>query len=160
MGGKSSSSSRSDNINTTNNTYTSTSEDNRVVTGTGGSALIARDGSSVTMVNNVLDGGAIAGAIDLAKSGRELASKDFAAVVNEGHYQIEQAYKSADKDREFLKETMAEVAKSNQQIMKDVGSVYQSAREQELTKDTAGTKQILTIAGFAVVGLAALQAMK
>lgn len=154
MGGKSSSSSS----NSTTNNYTSNSEDNRVVTGQGGSALIAREGSSV--VNNVLDGGAVALAVNLAKSGRELANKEFGELLNSGQYLVEKAYKDNDANRAFLKETLTEITKSNQQTMKDVGSVYQSAREQELTKETAGTKQLLTVAGFAVVGLAALQALK
>jgi hypothetical protein len=97
---------------------------------------------------NVLDGGAVAGAIDLAKSGRDLASKDFAEVVNAGRYLLDKAYAEVDAGRGAIKETLS-----------SVGQMYQSARETELAKDAQPTKQILAVAGFTVVGLAALAAM-
>ncbi|KJV28650.1 hypothetical protein VI06_11550 [Aquitalea magnusonii] len=98
---------------------------------------------------NVLDGGAVAGAIDLAKSGRDLASKDFSEVVNAGKYLLDRAYAEVDAGRGAVKETLS-----------SVGQMYQTARETELSKDAQPTKQILAVAGFTVVGLAALAAMK
>ncbi|WP_293762597.1 hypothetical protein [uncultured Aquitalea sp.] len=144
MGGKSSSSSASSTTNNTSSSYSSTSQDNRI-SQQSGVAVSASTGTTV----NVLDGGAVAGAIDLAKSGRELANKEFSEVVNAGKYLLDKAYAETDATRASVKETLA-----------SVGTMYQTARETELSKDAQSTKQILTVAGFAVVGLAALQAMK
>lgn len=115
-----------------------------MVTGTGGAALTARDSSTIHMT--VLDGGAIAGAIDLAKSTRDLASKEFGQVLNSAQWFFENASKE---NAAAMKETLT-----------SVGDVYQKARETELSKDVQGSKQLLQVVGFIVVGMVALAAFK
>lgn len=127
-----------------NTTYTTNNTDKRI---TAQGPAISADHSTVTM--QVLDGGAVAGAIDLAKAGRQQDSEDFASIIGAGKYLLDKAYSEVDASRLAMKETLS-----------SVGQVYQQAREQELTKDSANTKSILTVAGFAVVGLVALQAAK
>ncbi|MCW3478959.1 hypothetical protein OL229_05190 [Neisseriaceae bacterium JH1-16] len=144
MGGKSSS--RSDNSTTTNNTYQTSNADNRMTIGNGGLG-VSGTGNSTTM--NILDGGAVAGAIDLAKSGRQLASQDFGEVLNAGKYLIDQAYKNASDSRDAARETI-----------KDVGQVYQQSRETELSKDTQSAKQLMTVGGMILVGVIAAKSLK
>lgn len=112
------------------------------MTGEGGVAAVAREGSTV----NVLDGGAIAGAIDLAKTGRELANKEFGEVLNASKWLFEKA--------------TAETTKNMQETLSSVGGIYQQARETELSKDVQGSKQLLQVVGFIVVGMVALAAFK
>jgi len=144
MGGKSSSSSASST--TTNNTYQTNNEDNRMTIGNGGMGI---SGSGNSTVMNVLDGGAVAGAIDLAKGTRELASKDFGEVLNAGKYLLDQAYKNASDARDAARETI-----------KDVGGIYQQSRETELSKDTQSAKQLMTVGGMILVGVIAAKSLK
>lgn len=131
-GGKSSSSNSSSTSNT--------NVDGRQAVGDGGNA-VANYGAGAVSVN-VLDGGAVAGAIDLSKSGRELASKEFSEILGAAKWLYEQ-------NTGALKETLS-----------SVGNVYQQARETELSKDVQGSKQLLQVVGFVVVGLVALSAAK
>lgn len=126
---------------TTNN---NTTIDGRQVTGAGGSA-IANYGTAPMNVS-ILDGGAIAGALDLAKSGRELANKEFGEVLNASKW--------------FFEKATAETTKNMQETLSNVGGIYQQARETELSKDVQGSKQLLQVVGFIVVGMVALAAFK
>lgn len=114
------------------------------MTGEGGAALVAREGSNISM--NVLDGGAIAGAIDLAKEGRQLANKEFGQVLNSAQW--------------FFEKATSENARAMKETLSSVGQVYQTARETELSKDVQGSKQLLQVVGFTVVGMVALAAFK
>lgn len=126
---------------TTNN---NTSIDGRIAGAPGGQAVASYGAGNVAL--NVLDGGAVAGALDLAKTGRELASKEFGEVLNSAKWLFE---KSAEQSATAMQETL-----------KSVGGVYQQARETELSKDVQGSKQLLQVVGFVVVGLVALSAFR
>lgn len=125
-----------------NTSNTNTTIDGRIAGAPGGTAVASYGTGNVT----VLDGGAVAGAIDLAKTGRELASKEFGEVLNSAKWLFE---KSAEQNATAMQETL-----------KSVGGVYQQARETELSKDVQGSKQLLQVVGFVVVGLVALSAFK
>lgn len=137
---------------------TNTTIDGRIAGAPGGQAVASYGAGNVSL--SVLDGGAVAGAIDLAKSGREMASKDFAEVLNAAQANRELASKEFGSVMDSAKWLFEKNTASMQETLKSIGGVYQQARETELSKDVQGSKQLLQVVGFVVVGLVALSAFR